>query len=654
MGIVRTEAGGGPTRCRPFRVALVTMPFGSMDRPALGISLLKAGLAGRGLDCDVHYLFGDFADRIGVDDYRWLTDEVPYTSFAGDWCFTLPLYGRRPALDRHYVRHELVGRWGLPPEDVERIVRVREHCPAYIEHCVNALDWSRYDLVGFTSTFTQNIASLALAGRLRERFPALRTVFGGANWEGGMGEELHRSFPFVDYVCRGEADVSFPQLVEHLSKGERPAAVPGVLYRDDRRRSREGAPAVPVEDMDALPVPDFDDYFDLLARDPALYGATPSLLMETSRGCWWGAKSHCTFCGLNGGAMGFRSKGADRVLAELDALRSRWPLQNVSVVDNILDMKYFGTLLPRLAERGDDCRFFYEVKANLSREQIGVLARAGVRDVQPGIESLSTHVLGLMRKGTTALRNVQFLKWCRELGVSADWNILYGFPGERDEDHALTIERLRAISHLQPPSGFGAIRLDRFSPYHSSPSAHGLANVRAMRVFAYLYPFEPARRDRIAGYFDFDYAPDHVPSALAADTVAAIESWQRDTSSGELRVRDLGEALEITDTRRGRPPSVCRLEGVDRLVYVLCDRVSGVPGLVRRLEKLRPGERFRVGDLRALLDWLVERKLVMHEEGHYLALGVHEAFPVLESPTDVPSPSSKVGEHPVRYVELVR
>ena len=104
--------------------------------------------------------------------------------------------------------------------------------------------------------------------------------------------------------------------------------------------------------MDALPVPDFDDYFDLLARDPALYGATPSLLMETSRGCWWGAKSHCTFCGLNGGAMGFRSKGADRVLAELDALRSRWPLQNVSVVDNILDMKYFGTLLPRLAERG--------------------------------------------------------------------------------------------------------------------------------------------------------------------------------------------------------------------------------------------------------------------------------------------------------------
>ena len=46
----------------------------------------------------------------------------------------------------------------------------------------------------------------------------------------------------------------------------------------------------------------------------------PTLLFETSRGCWWGAKSHCTFCGLNGETMAFRSKSPRRALDELEQL----------------------------------------------------------------------------------------------------------------------------------------------------------------------------------------------------------------------------------------------------------------------------------------------------------------------------------------------
>ena len=75
------------------------------------------------------------------------------------------------------------------------------------------------------------------------------------------------------------------------------------------------------------------------------------------------------------------------------------------------------------------------MKANLTREQVRLLADAGVRHIQPGIESLSDHVLALMKKGVTGLRNVQLLKWCKEYGIEVDWNILYGFPGETREDY---------------------------------------------------------------------------------------------------------------------------------------------------------------------------------------------------------------------------
>ena len=46
------------------------------------------------------------------------------------------------------------------------------------------------------------------------------------------------------------------------------------------------------------------DYFRALDASGAAPDVAPTLLFETSRGCWWGAKSHCTFCGLNGGSDG--------------------------------------------------------------------------------------------------------------------------------------------------------------------------------------------------------------------------------------------------------------------------------------------------------------------------------------------------------------
>jgi len=95
-----------------------------------------------------------------------------------------------------------------------------------------------------------------------------------------------------------------------------------------------------------------------------------------------------------------------------------------------------------------------------------------------------------MRKGTTAIRNIELLKWCKEYDVKPYWNLLYGFPGETADDYAETTAFLPAIWHLDPPTGCGPIRMDRFSPYHTDPEGFGLADVRPMASFTYLYPFE--------------------------------------------------------------------------------------------------------------------------------------------------------------------
>ncbi len=600
-----------------MKTILLSMPFGAIDRPALGISLLKSALVEKGFECDLAYPFENFVRHIGIENYKWLTDGVPYTCFAGDWCFTLPLYGRRPEKDWDYVQKILIETWAMSQSDIKRIIEVRETTPVFISECFASYDWSAYDVVGFTSTFTQNLASLAFAKVLKDHFPHLKIVFGGANWEDDMGAALFETFTFVDYVCRGEADDSFPALIDALSKNKPVTSVPGVLSRKGK-----GAPAQPVNRMDQLPIPDFSDFFSMHARTaPEEF---PILLMETSRGCWWGAKNHCTFCGLNGQGMGFRSKSPNKVLDELTQFSQLYDVPFVSMVDNILDMKYFENLLPELAATPGMPAIFYETKANLTRKQIELLAKSKVLTIQPGIESLSNRVLKLMKKGTTGLRNIQLLKWCRELGISVEWNILYGFPGETDQDYKFMLKVLPALSHLQVPSGSGPVRFDRFSPYFETPESFGLKNLKPLPVFSYLYSLDEKTLARICCYFEADYQATQASPSTVEQITLAIRNWEA-ASNDTLSAHDAGNVLHITDTRGGNRIQY-KLEGADRFIYLICDKVMSLPQIVEKLEDLE-ADSFRSEDVKDFLDRLVDRNLVVEEDGYYLSLCVFDRFP---------------------------
>src|SRR5262249_3563570 len=132
--------------------------------------------------------------------------------------------------------------------------------------------------------------------------------------------------------------------------------------------------------------------------------------------------------------------------------------------DNILETSFIEELFGRLARQAWSYRIFYEVKADLSREQLLQLRLGGIRRVQPGIESLSSHTLALMRKGTRASTNVNLLRWCTYYGSDVRWNLIWGFPGEKPEDVEDQVDLLPPLAHLFPPGGAGRIWMERFSP----------------------------------------------------------------------------------------------------------------------------------------------------------------------------------------------
>lgn len=604
------------------RVLLISMPFGPVERPSLGLGLLQAHCARMGVECETLYLTLTFAELIGVADYVWVTDSIPYTTFAGDWVFAEALYGPRPETDSRYLCNVLRGQWLLSDEDIARIQRIRAMVPEFLESCLDGGDWERFSLVGFTSVFQQNLASLALADRLKSRFPHLTLAFGGANWEDPMGSTLRRRFPFVDLAFSGEADRSWPAVLDARQRRQTAAATSGEALGAPEDAAL-GHGRYLVEDLDEIPIPDFDPYFEQLGSSPALLGIQPVLPLETARGCWWGERSQCTFCGLNGSSMAFRSKSPDRAVEEIAAMRRRYNVGTINVVDDILDMRYLRTVLPRLAEEKLGVDLFWEVKANLTYRQVAQLKAAGVIFIQPGIESLSDNVLELMRKGTTAARNIELLKWCVEYGVTPLWNLLYGFPGETDQDYQQTVEIISSIWHLPSPSGYGPIRLDRFSPYHADPESFGMVNVRPMDPLPDLYPFDRTDQTDIAYYFDFDYADGRTPDTFAGEAIALTRVWMADPHRGALWMRSFDSRLHIVDGRRelASAPRRFVLDGWKAAVYLACDRAQELNVLM----SLPEVEGSSVGDdeIAGFLERATALQLMLNLSGRWLNLAVH-------------------------------
>ena len=601
-----------------MRVLLVNMPFAGL-RPAMGLGLLSGHLRAMGVEVRSLYANLRFADRVGFADYRHVAERCPSQALGGDWVFARAAFGPRDAADDDYLAgyaERFAAGEGVDGAAVLR--RCRAAAGRFVDDLVGEVDWASYDVVGFTSTFAQNVAALAVARRIKERWPRVVTVFGGANCEGVMGLRLHRSFPYVDHVCTGEGDRAFPALLASLMSGGTGADVPGVVRRVAGESRYASLDPEPVRDLDTLPYPDFTDFFAQRDGSTAARSEPRTVLMESSRGCWWGAKHHCTFCGLNGSSMAYRAKSADRVLAELIALRDRYQPVHVQMVDNILDMRYFRDLIPELRARELDLGLFFEVKANLTRGQIEDLREAGIRTIQPGIESLSTAILRSMRKGTTAMQNVQLLKWCAELGVKPYWNLIYGFPGEDPADYDRTAETIAAITHLCPPFSIGQVRLDRFSPLFFDAASLGIRDIRPDRSYRAIYPLPEDDLFDLAYYFEHGYADGRDPRTYIGRTRAAVRTWQaaprgNDRDGRGLVYADHDDLLAVWDFRPGARRMLTILEGLSRDLFLYCDQHRSAADLTRH---------FAPADITADLKRLVTDRLILELDARYLSLAV--------------------------------
>jgi ribosomal peptide maturation radical SAM protein 1 len=514
------------------RVALVVMPPHLPHLPSLGVATLAEGLRRIGHDVDVLHFNVEAASVMGLRDYCKIGSEESWVHNLGEWLFADPSI-TPGAADVAQMRRHLAGKGdasSLVDLDLEL---VRERFRELLERWARAVAWASYDVVGFGIMFQQLNASLRMAQLIKARTPTTRVVFGGSALERPMGDVVARRYPWIDAVFSGYADRSLMDYVDHLPAGT------GQIVLD------EGP-----TDLDELPIPSFFEFIQAVRQHRLEGRIDPQIVMETSRGCWYGEKHHCTFCGVNGSQMRFRQKSADRVFEEVREL-SRYG-RKLWTTDDIMPLDFFQTLFPRMQREGVTFPAFFEVKSNLDRAKLEAVRNVGIDRLQPGIESLSTPILKRMRKGVTAIQNLWFLRACEELGVGCQWNILYGFPGEEAEEYVKMADLVARIAHLQAPLGCAKIHMLRFSPNHTQASELGFADVRPDASYA--LAFGPhAEIDDQAYLFDYGYADGRDPDSYTRRLTEQALRWMMVKGrplAPRCELFEIGGRRVVIDTRK--------------------------------------------------------------------------------------------------------
>jgi len=313
--------------------------------------------------------------------------------------------------------------------------------------------------------------------------------------------------------------------------------------------------------------------------------------------------------------MRYRRMDARLAKAQLERMFEQYGARctRYESVDNIMPREYLTELFPDL-QAPPDVSLFYEVKADLKAHELEVLARARVVDLQPGIESLATSTLKLMRKGTTSFQNINFMKNCVVHGIRPQWNLLLGFPGETGEVYEKYVADIPSLLHLPPPSGAFPVRFDRFSPYFMRAAEYGL-DLEPSDFYSFIYPFSrEVLAEMIYFFVDRRYASVYLATMSEwRDRIQEqVARWHRRWAAedGGLPPELHLEGNAVFDTRSG---SVERHD-----LGSLGIQALGFLSIPRKREDL--AQHLGEADVDGLLADLGRRRLVFEERQLYLGL----------------------------------
>ena len=258
---------------------------------------------------------------------------------------------------------------------------------------------------------------------LKERYPDRVLVLGGVG-TASVEDAVLRRFPWIDVICRGEGEITGPELLAALRSGGDLSQIDGISYRDESE-VRHNPPRARVQDLDAIPFPAFHK---ISLDQYAGYG------MMTSRGCPY----LCTFCSV-APIWGHEShsRGPANIVEEMKLLHREAGVDMFLFQDEffVCGKEQVMEFCRELTASGLDINWKAFGRVNLTDEEMmRAMADCGCVELRFGIESGSDAVLSRIKKGFTAAEVLDLIPRAIEIFPRVDAFYVWGFPFETMDD----------------------------------------------------------------------------------------------------------------------------------------------------------------------------------------------------------------------------
>lgn len=297
------------------------------------------------------------------------------------------------------------------------------------------------ELVGITSMTTTFPTALQTAKIAKEILPSAKVIFGGVHPTLDPQGSLEQDE--VDFVIRGEGEHSLYRLVKALRGEDNFGDISGLCYKDKReiiikeRSEVLKSDDIPAPDYEAFPIKEYIKHNEYLR-------GIRGISMLVSRGCPFG----CTFCAVQQ-TMGrkWRTKSPELLVNEIVALRDNFGIKGVWFKDSIFNMnkKWTEDFADLMIEKQVNVEFQINTRVDLvDEEQIKLLVKAGLTQIDFGVESGSDRILKRLKKQTDVAKikkNIAIAhKYVKVFGF-----FMVGIPGETEEDIYKTFELAKEL-----------------------------------------------------------------------------------------------------------------------------------------------------------------------------------------------------------------
>lgn len=290
-------------------------------------------------------------------------------------------------------------------------------------------------IVGISSNFTSfYMDALEIAAIAKEINPGIKVVVGGAH---ATVDHMNTIMdPNVDVVIRGEGEYTFLEYLENPGKTDIKSTVIKI-----NGKIIENEPRPVIEDLDALPFPDYDSmnmglYLGLNKKsfwDRLLNQRIGSVI--SSRGCLF----NCIFCSTCKVFKKFRGRSAKNVVDEIELLINKYKAQEIAFQDDcfLASGKRVEEICREILSRRIKIRWSVSPGLNLclaDAELLKLMVKSGLYRANLPIETGSSRTLKFIRKPVELDKAKEVVAQCNKLGLWTGANFLIGFPYETKED----------------------------------------------------------------------------------------------------------------------------------------------------------------------------------------------------------------------------